>query len=1601
MKNQLKTRVFSFFVIMSVLLSAVGMPLIHTRAATTVYVDGAASSGTSAPTNSSISFSHTTGTGTNRLLLVGVSWNCGTTDRSISTITFTPSGGSALALTEVIKQLGYSSSNPRYSAIYRLLAPPSGVTGTIDIVFSGAVSNGIIAGAANFAGVDQSTPLGTAIGAAGGGTSSPSNSPSITLTGLTGDEMVFDNVFIGASSTSHSITADSAQTPQWNVVGYTSSSSFNAIGAASTKPAPGTSATMSWTAVGFGTTQTRWAVAAVPIRPAPIGPTYNLTVAVSPSGGGTTNPPVGVNAIAQGSTVTVTATANSGYAFSDWSGACTGSGACSVLMDGDKSVTANFAAAINFTGTELLGRPETDRISVSMVPASAATFRAQYSTSSNTGPWTTASGTVAATAGQPVVYTITGLSANTKYWYHMQYSTDGGSTWTSRDAHTFYTARAVGSTFTFDITSDSHINIQLGNTSNWNSTLTKVAADVPDFLIDLGDTAAMDNTSSSVPLGDTAAAEQKYKDLLPYFNLVSGSSPIFLLPGNHEQQENWHYQVVTDKATSLPIMSKNAEKKYFLNPDGSDSFYSGDTTTYPTLSGSGYKDDYYAWTWGDALFVVIDPFWYTTTKPYTTLTGGGETDATGSDNRWDWTLGQAQFNWLKSTLQGSSAKYKFIFSHQIVGGDSASSMVNYGHGGVNSADLVEWGGFDVGTTNNTWATNRPVGTWGSQPIRQMMEASGVTAFFHGHDHQMAYEKYNSIVYQSVPSGSFTGSFGIYTTGGNSGKTIWADSTQGPGYLRVTVGPSQTTVEFIRYNSTTIPETYTMAPNSTTTNTLTVNKPGTGTGTVTSSPAGIDCGATCSANFSSGTSVILTAAAATGSTFTGWSGEGCSGTGTCTVSMTAARTVTATFTINTYGLTVSRTGTGSGTVTSAPAGIDCGATCSANFNFNTSVTLTASASAGSTFTGWSGEGCSGTGTCTVSMTAARSVTATFTANPSTFALTVTKPGTGTGTVTSSPAGIDCGSTCSANFSSGTSVTLTAAASAGSTFTGWSGEGCSGTSTCTVSMTAARSVTATFTINTYGLTVNRTGTGTGTVTSSPSGINCGATCSASFNYNTSVILTASAAAGSTFTGWSGEGCSGTGTCTVSMTAARTVTATFTINTYGLTVNRTGTGSGMVTSAPAGIDCGATCSANFNFNTSVTLTASASAGSTFTGWSGEGCSGTGTCVVSMTAVRTVTATFTVNNVAPVASNDNYTTQKNLAMTIDAPGVLGNDTDANGDALTARNGSVASSGTVTLNTNGSFSYTPATDFTGEATFTYQAYDGALYSTVATVTIHITDDTPPVVPSSFHGQINISPNPPSAGDFVDAYVPGAASYVARTTIKNTSPLTYAIDVPGDVVGTSAKEGGVDGDLVTFKINGNVVGTGTWHSGTSVLLDFTSISYSVSLVSGWNLISFNLHPAITTTATVLSSIDTKYDLVYAWNAATGTWMKYVPGAGYGNTLEDLDESMGFWIRMTSTSILTVSGSAPSSSIIPLEAGWNLVGFPASANHALPEAFGDHGVGTDFSLVYAYHANDTSDPYDPWKKFDRTAGFGNDLTTLSPGWGYWVKVGGIHNWDVTY
>ena len=341
----------------------------------------------------------------------------------------------------------------------------------------------------------------------------------------------------------------------------------------------------------------------------------------------------------------------------------------------------------------------------------------------------------------------------------------------------------------------------------------------------------------------------------------------------------------------------------------------------------------------------------------------------------------------------------------------------------------------------------------------------------------------------------------------------------------------------------------------------------GSGTVKSAPAGIDCvnnTGSCLGTFDDTSTVTLTATPASGWLFSNWTGLGAANSGCSTAPVCPVRLfgnydagLAANFVQAPppppppppYSL-LSVTITGSGVVSGSPGAISCAISCEANILNGTVVTLTAAPDRPSVFAGWSGGGCSGTGTCVVTMNAATTVTALFTYTPPTNPLlAVTTSGPNTGTVTSAPAGIDCGSTCSAGFAPGTAVTLTAAPAAGFSFTGWSGGGCSGTGSCSVTVTAATGITATFqaiVVPPVSLTVTTTGAVGGTVMSNPSGIACGVTCTANFPSGTAVILTAAPAPGFSFAGWSGAGCTGNGVCAVTLTQATQVLAGFTPDT-----------------------------------------------------------------------------------------------------------------------------------------------------------------------------------------------------------------------------------------------------------------------------------------------------------------------------------------------------------------------------------------------------------------------------------------------------------------------
>ena len=160
--------------------------------------------------------------------------------------------------------------------------------------------------------------------------------------------------------------------------------------------------------------------------------------------------------------------------------------------------------------------------------------------------------------------------------------------------------------------------------------------------------------------------------------------------------------------------------------------------------------------------------------------------------------------------------------------------------------------------------------------------------------------------------------------------------------------------------------------------------------------------------------------------------------------------------------------------------------------------------------------------------------------------------------------------------------------------------------------------------------------GIVISMPAGIHCGTDCSYTFANNTAVSLTASANPGCTFIGWSEGSCGDKEICTVTMTRKKTVTAIFSRNMYNLAVTlpSVNTGSGYISNATSDISCGSDCSEAYTHGTPVTLTAVADSGSTFLGWTGD-CAGISTCMVTMDAVKNVSAIFAMNYAAVLAGD------------------------------------------------------------------------------------------------------------------------------------------------------------------------------------------------------------------------------------------------------------------------------------------------------------------------------------------------------------------------------
>ena len=450
---------------------------------------------------------------------------------------------------------------------------------------------------------------------------------------------------------------------------------------------------------------------------------------------------------------------------------------------------------VSFPGTELLGRPTDSSITLNIIAGSPIDAYIRYGTES--GVYSDNTGVTTKPANVPIEITINGLKANTRYYYRFVYSSDEGETWHERNERTFRTQRPPGSPFTFTMVADSHLGqyggLDFREKSLYRQTLFNIRSDEPDFHIDLGDTFAMDPN----PLGTGMTEDEgraAYMVQRPFMGIISHSVPIYLVIGNHENEEGWNFDDIFDPPDqSLALISLKYRKLLYPNPVP-DGFYSGNTDPLDEpIGGDYFREDYYAWEWGDALFVVLDPYHYSMTWPGPIYGYGGEgQDNETLGNQWDWTLGIEQYLWFKNTLEKSKARYKFVFAHHVTGGATA-----YGRGGESAVPYFEWGGKNL---NGAWGFDiqRPASEGWVLPIHQMMVENNVTAFFHGHDHIYAREEVDGILYLECPKPDDAGyEWKPYGYGYTENLYPNAVQIKNSGHVRVKVSPANVIVDYVR------------------------------------------------------------------------------------------------------------------------------------------------------------------------------------------------------------------------------------------------------------------------------------------------------------------------------------------------------------------------------------------------------------------------------------------------------------------------------------------------------------------------------------------------------------------------------------------------------------------------------------------------------------------------------------------------------------------------------------------------------------------------------------------------------------------------------------
>ena len=307
--------------------------------------------------------------------------------------------------------------------------------------------------------------------------------------------------------------------------------------------------------------------------------------------------------------------------------------------------------------------------------------------------------------------------------------------------NTFRTQRVDSSPFSFALISDSHITPfyeeRLEILSNISGS---ILARKPDFLFMLGDN-IQTFTSHGGPMSEKRFGPILYSALRRGLADLPSSVPVFSAIGNWEGENGWH-------PAEYRSWAFQARQAWIPNPGPG---------SYP--EGGGENEDYYGFTWGDVLCLVLNVTGYTPTD-HALQSPIGKAD--------DWTLGDEQKTWILQQLSKSKAPWKLLFVHHTVGGNGGDEVNSrYGRGGGRAARTGE-----------------------QALVHKWMRQFGVQALFYGHDHVFADIAVDGIHYICVGSAGAPWKFSESVTGY---RKYWTPS----GYTWVDVLEDKLKISFIQ------------------------------------------------------------------------------------------------------------------------------------------------------------------------------------------------------------------------------------------------------------------------------------------------------------------------------------------------------------------------------------------------------------------------------------------------------------------------------------------------------------------------------------------------------------------------------------------------------------------------------------------------------------------------------------------------------------------------------------------------------------------------------------------------------------------------------------